>query len=78
MQRQQQGRIGEALQHLEEAAADLLQPLTPVLTAVHRGQDHTLALEIEAGQFKRRGLFGHQQQGIDHGVAGDAHLPHHA
>ena len=37
MQGEQQGGVGEALQDGQEAAADVLQPLAPVLAPVHRG-----------------------------------------
>ena len=78
MQRQQQRQIGEPLQQLQEAIADGAEALTPVFASVHRGQDHPLPLPIQTGQGVGRGLFGHQQQGIDHGVAGGEHLADHA
>ena len=78
MQGQEQGRIGVTLQHSQEALADLLQPLAPVLAAMHRRQDHALLLKVQTRQLKGRSLFGHQQQGVDHGVAGRDGLTDHA
>jgi hypothetical protein len=77
MQGQQQGRIGIELEQLKEAAADVLEALTPVFTPVHRGQNHPLLLKIEAGQGVGGRLLGHQQQGIDHRIAGGQHRAHH-
>ena len=77
VQRQQQGGIGEAIQHRQKAPADLLQPLTPVLTPVHGGQQHALLLPVEAGQMEVRRRLRHPQQGIDHRVAGDDRFAHH-
>jgi len=37
-----------------------------------------LLIEVQTWQLKRWCLLGHQQQRIDHRVAGDAHLTHHA
>ena len=74
VQRQQQRQVGEPLQQLQEAIADGAEALTPVLASVHRGQDHPLPLPVQTGQGVGRGLFGHQQQRIDHGVAGGQHL----
>ena len=78
VQGEQQGGVRVAVQQLPEAAANLLQPLTPIFAPVHRGQDHPLPLEIQAGQLVRRCLLGHQQQGIDHRIAGHQHRAHHA
>ena len=77
MQGQQQSGVGEAIQHRQKTPADLLQPLPPVLTPVHRGQQHAVLVPVEAGDMEFRRRLRHQQQGIDHGVAGDDRLAHH-
>ena len=77
MQGQQQGRVGEALQHLQEAATDVLKSLAPVFAPVHRGQNHPLPFPVQAGQGEGRCRGGGMQQGVNDRVAGDQHLAHH-
>ena len=77
MQRQQQQRVREALQQIQKAATDVLEAIAPVLAAMHGGENQTLARQVVLGQVEGGSLFRHQQQRINHCVAGDQHLTHH-
>ena len=77
MQGQQQGGIGVQVQQGQQATADVLEALPPVLAPMDRGQQHPLPAPIQPLHMPFGRGFRHLQQGINDRVAGGDRLPHH-